>query len=135
MVLSLGEVTTKADVIQSFHSHPMAKTALPEGLEDEWFDSALAIYELDVDNLDYDTNTNQFSSKLKRAIVYILGLLMYSEYITRELSRMEKLQGFYSKDIHLTGSDSSKNITYKDLVLEQERIQEFLHKQKDHFFG
>lgn len=131
----MGDVTTKADIIQSFRTHPMAKKALPEGLEDEWFNSALAQYELDIDSLGYDEVTNQFSTKLNRVAVYTLGLMMYSEYLTRELSRMEKLQGFYGKDVRLTGNDASKNVTYKDLVLEQERIQELLHKQKKHSFG
>ena len=131
----MGAVTSKDDVIQSFHSHPMAKTALPEGLEDEFFMSALAQYELDIDSLDYDGSTSKFQTRLKGAVVYTLGLIMYEEYITRELSRIEKLQGFYGKDIRLTGNDASKNITYKDLVLEQEKVQMLLHKQKQHAFS
>lgn len=131
----MGDVTTKNDVIQSFHSHPMAKKALPEGLEDEFFLSALAQYELDIDPLDYDNSTSRFQTQLKGAIVYTLGLIMYSEYITRELSRIEKLQGFYGKDIRLTGNDASKTITYKDLVLEQEKVETLLHKQKQHAFN
>jgi hypothetical protein len=133
--MTLGEETTKADVITSFQTHPMAKKALPEGLEDAWFLSALAQYELEIDDLDYNEATSKFSTKLNRSVVYTLGLLMYLEYVTRELSRAEKLNGFYGKDIHLTGSDSSKNVTYKDLVLEKERIQELLHKQKVHGFN
>ena len=133
--MTLGENTTKADVIQSFRSHPMAKKALPEGLEDEWFMSALAQYELDVDELGYDTTTSEFNSELKTGVVYTLGLMMYAEYITRELSRLEKINGFRGKDIQLTGSDGSKNITYKDLNLELERVQILLHKQKTHAYN
>lgn len=131
----MGEVTTKDDVIQSFHSHPMAKKALPEGLEDEWFNSALAQYELEIDELNYNDSVSEFDSKLKHSVVYTLGLIMYLEYVTRELSRAEKLNGFYGKDIQLTGSDASKNVTYKDLIFEKERVQELLHKQKTHAFN
>jgi hypothetical protein len=131
----LGDVTTKADVIQSFRTHPMAKKALPEGLEDEWFNSALAQYELDIDELNYDDENAQFGSKLKSSVVYTLGLIMYMEYVTRELSRAEKLNGFKGKDIQLTGSDASKNVTYKELIFEQQRVQELLHKQKTHAFN
>lgn len=131
----MGDVTTKADVIQSFRTHPMAKKALPEGLEDEWFNSALAQYELDIDELGYDDENSQFSSKLKSGVVYTLGLIMYMEYVTRELSRAEKLNGFKGKDIQLTGSDASKNVTYKELIFEQQRVQELLHKQKTHAFN
>lgn len=131
----MGEYTTINDVIQSFHSHPMSKTALPEGLENEFFMSALAQYELEIKDLNYDDTHSQFNSKLDRGVVYTLGLMMYLEYVTRELSRAEKLNGFKGKDIQLTGSDSSKNVTYKDLVLEKERIQELLHKQKVHAYN
>lgn len=131
----MGDVTTKADVIQSFRTHPMAKKALPEGLEDEWFNSALAQYELDIDELNYDDENAQFGSKLKSSVVYTLGLIMYMEYVTRELSRAEKLNGFKGKDIQLTGSDASKNVTYKELIFEQQRVQELLHKQKTHAFN
>ena len=131
----MGDVTTKADVIQSFRTHPMAKKALPEGLEDEWFNSALAQYELDIDELDYDDENAQFASKLKSSVVYTLGLIMYMEYVTRELSRAEKLNGFKGKDIQLTGSDASKNVTYKELIFDQQRVQELLHKQKTHAFN
>ena len=95
--MTLGEETTKADVITSFQTHPMAKKALPEGLEDAWFLSALAQYELEIDDLDYNEATSKFSTKLNRSVVYTLGLLMYLEYVTRELSRAEKLNGFYGK--------------------------------------
>lgn len=132
--MTLGDVTTKDDVIQSFRSHPMAKKLLPDGLEDEWFSSALAQYELDIDELGYDIDSSKFNSKLKSNVVYTLGLLMYQEYLTRELSRAEKINGFRGKDIQLTGSDASKNVTYKDLVFQQQRVQEFLHKQKTHAF-
>jgi len=133
--LTLGDVTTKDDVIQSFRSHPMAKKLLPDGLEDEWFSSALAQYELDIDELGYDMDNSQFNSKLKNSVVYTLGLIMYQEYLIRELSRAEKINGFRGKDIQLTGSDASKNVTYKDLVLEEQRVQELLHKQKTHAFN
>ena len=112
----------------------MAKTALPNGLEDEFFNSALAQYELDIAEIGYDTSTGVIASG-NRAVVYTLGLIMYAEYLTRELSRAEKLNGFYGKDIHLTGNDASKQVTYKDLVLEQERVMELLHKQKVHAFN
>lgn len=131
----MGEVTTITDVIQSFHTHPMAKKALPEGLENEFFMSALAQYELEIKDLDYNTSESKFNSQLDRSVIYTLGMLMYLEYVTRELSRAEKLNGFYGKDIHLTGSDSSKNVTYKDLVFEKERVQELLHKQKTHAYN
>ncbi len=127
--------TTKNDIIQSFHSHPMSKHIIPEGLENQFFLNALAEYELDIDSLNYDEISENFPVQLERGVVYTLGMLMYVEYLTRELSRIEKLSGFHGKDIQMTGSDGSKRITYSDLQLETERVQELLHKQKRHCYN
>lgn len=131
----MADTTTLEDVINSFHTHPLAKKALPEGLESAFFESALAFYELEINNLDYDTTTQKFADKLDRAVVYTLGMLMYVEYLTRELSRAEKLNGFHGKDIQLTGSDESKRTTKADLELELERCYQILHKQKTHGYS
>jgi hypothetical protein len=118
------------DVIQSFHTHPMSKKALPDELENQFFLSALAQYELDIKPLGYNEETGEFTENISRGVVYTLGLIMYCEYLIRELSRIEKLNGFYGKDIHMTGNDTSKRVTYSDLELELKRVQQLLHKQK-----
>lgn len=127
--------TTQNDIIQSFHTHPMIKNKLPDGLEEHFFLSALAQYEIDISPLGYDEKTLEFDHNIGRSAVYILGMIMYCEYLTRELSRIEKLNGFYGKDIHMTGNDASKRVTYSDLELELRRVQILLHKQKKHAYN
>ena len=133
--MSENTVTTEIDVINSFHSHPMAKNPIPSGLEHQFFLNALAHYELEIEELGYDDNLGEFITKLNRSVVLTLGMLMYVEFLTRELSRIEKLNGFHGKDIQLTGSDSAKRVTLSDLELEIERVQELLHKQKTHSYN
>lgn len=128
----MADTTTLEDVVKSFHTHPLAKKALPEGLETAFFESALAYYELEIDNLNYDEENQEFSSKLSRITIYALGMRMYVEYLTRELSRIEKLNGFHGKDIQLTGNDESKRTTKADLELELERCDQIMHKLKTH---
>ncbi len=127
--------TTENDVIMSFHSHPMAKKELPEGLEHQFFLNALAMYELEITELGYDEDNRVFLGKIAGGAILTLGMLMYVEFLTRELSRMEKLNGFHGKDIQMTGSDGSKRITLSDLELEISRVQELLHKQKNHAYN
>lgn len=127
--------TTINDVIRSSRTHPLGKRILPEGIEEAWFISALAEYELNCCELGYDEEIKEFDSKLPRSVVYTLGMMIYVQYLTRELSRIEKLNGFHSKDIQLTGSDASKRITYNDLVLEIERYQILIHKHMVHWFN
>lgn len=128
-------VTTEIDVIQSFHSHPMSKNPLPSGLEHQFFLNALAHYELEIEELGYDDTIEKFATKLNRGAILTLGMLMYVEFLTRELSRIEKLNGFHGKDIQLTGSDGAKRVTFSDLELEIMRVQELLHKQKKHSYN
>ena len=133
----MGDVikTTEDDVIQSFHSHPMSKTELPAGLEHHFFLNALAQYELEIAPLGYNDKTKEFDNAISRSAIFTLGMIMYVEFLTRELSRIEKLNGFHGKDIQMTGSDGSKRVTYDDLQLEINRVQELLHKQKQHSYN
>ena len=133
----MGDVikTTEDDVIQSFHSHPMSKTELPVGLEHQFFLNALAQYELEIAPLGYNDKTKEFDNAISRSAIFTLGMIMYVEFLTRELSRIEKLNGFHGKDIQMTGSDGSKRVTYDDLQLEINRVQELLHKQKQHSYN
>lgn len=131
----MADTTTLNDVVRSFHTHPLTKKALPDGLETAFFESALAYYELEIGDLNYDEGNQEFGSKLSRITIYALGMRMYVEYLTRELSRIEKLNGFHGKDIQLTGNDESKRTTKADLELELARCDQLMHKLKTHGFN
>ncbi len=122
--------TTYNEIINSFHSHPLAKQALPDGLENQFFLSALGEYELDVESLNYNRETKEFGSQLSEGAIYTLGMIMYTQYITRELSRIEKLNGFSGKDLSMTGVPASKTVTKEHLEIELSRVALLLHKQK-----
>jgi hypothetical protein len=130
----MADETTFEDVLESFHTHLQERKPLPSGLDYAFFESALAYYELEINSLDYIEDEQKFKSKLDRTVVYALGMLMYVQYLTRELSRIEKLNGFHGKDIQMTGSDESKRTTKADLELEIERCDRLMHKLKTHNF-
>ncbi len=130
----MADETTFEDVLNSFHTHLQERKPLPSGLDYAFFESALAYYELEINSLDYIEDEQKFKSKLDRTVVYALGMLMYVQYLTRELSRIEKLNGFHGKDIQMTGSDESKRTTKADLELEIERCDRLMHKLKTHNF-
>lgn len=122
--------TTYMDVLESFQSLPMSKYVLPEGLEYQWFLDALGEYELEISELNYDETIRAFSAKLKKYVIKTIALIMYTYYLTRELSRAEKLSGISGKDIQMTGADGTKRITFADLQFELERASDMLNKQK-----
>lgn len=130
----MADETTFEDVLNSFHTHLQERKPLPSGLDYAFFESALAYYELEINSLDYIEDEQKFKSKLDKTVVYALGMLMYVQYLTRELSRIEKLNGFRGKDIQMTGSDESKRTTKADLDLEIERCDRLMHKLKTHNF-
>lgn len=130
----MADETTFEDVLNSFHTHLQERKPLPSGLDYAFFESALAYYELEINSLDYIEDEQKFKSKLDRTVIYALGMLMYVQYLTRELSRIEKLNGFHGKDIQMTGSDESKRTTKADLELEIERCDRLMHKLKTHNF-
>lgn len=126
--------TTINDVVNSFHSHPMSKKELPEGLEEQFFESALSAFELEIESLNFDNSTGTFDKQLSRQEVYVLGLMMYREYLIRENSRVAKINAVHGKDIQLIGTDGTKKYTFEQLKFIQEDIQEILHKLKNHAF-
>lgn len=126
--------TTYNDIIRSFESLPQTKAVLADGLIQEWFDTSIGLYELEIDDLGYDDETQEFSSKLPKYKIKTIALLMYCEFLTRELNRLTKINGIIGKDIQMTGNDSAKRVTLSDLQLELERAEKMLHKQKQHCF-
>lgn len=125
------ENTTFNEIYDAFDSLPMSKYLLQEGLKRQWLLKAIGDVELDLGKtLEYDLENNTFLGTIDIVTINTLSLLMYTYYLTRELSRAEKINGFSGKDLTMTGSDGSKRITYADLELELSRTNIYLHKQK-----
>ncbi len=125
---------TYFDVLNVFHSMPLTKYEFPEALEMQFFLNALAEYELDVGDLQYDLTTQEFKASIPSYTVYTLGLMMYICSLVRELSRVMKLNAITGRDVSLTGMDATKRVTKQELEDELNRAQTLLHKQKKHAF-
>ena len=131
----MSSPTTFSEIQTAFHSMPMTKYALPQELEEQWLRLAVADYELDVSvELDYDDEMLCFSKALPGPIVRTLALLMYTNYLQRELSRVMALNGIYGKDISITGTDATKRVTKQEYEFEIARVKELLHKLKSHCY-
>lgn len=126
--------TPYIEVLNVFHSLVKSKIEIDEGLEYQWFLNALADYELEISNLNYLDNQKAFSDTLSRQVIRTLGLFMYVNYLTQELSRVMKLNGIIGKDISLTGMDATKRVTIQELESEKLYAEKLLHKQKQHCF-
>ena len=118
------------DVIESFESTFQDKFVIPLDLEMQWFKDALALYELEIDALGYNSETDQFSPNVKSYQITTLGLMMKRSYCARELSRIVKIQNIVGKDVSLTGTGDQKRISKEELEIEQNRVEDLLNKQK-----
>lgn len=123
------ENTTYNAVLSSFQSLPQSKYLLPDGLIKQWFFDALGEYELEIKELNFDERMDEFDCKLTRYQIKTIALIMYTYYLTRELSRAEKLSGISGKDISITGGDESKRMTKADLELQMAKAKDMLDKQ------
>ena len=126
--------TPYIEVLNVFHSLVKSKIEIDEGLEYQWFLNAIADYELEIASLNYLDNQKVFSDNLSRQVIRTLGLFMYVNYLTQELSRVMKLNGIIGKDISLTGMDATKRVTLQELENEKLYAEKLLHKQKQHCF-
>lgn len=122
--------TTETDVINCFHSLMMNRSALPASLEHQWFVMAVGRYELELKHIEYNTGLSAFTEELPMSVVVTLGYMIVLYYITRELSRIEKIQTFKGKDIEMTGVASSKQVTYNDLLAQKAIAEDYINKQK-----
>ena len=128
--------TTFQDIETSFHSMPLTKYEIPEELEQEWLNNAVADYELELGcDLEYNSDTLCFSGDLSRSTVRVLALMMYVCYLQRELSRVMALNAIYGKDIQITGGDGTKRVTKAEFETEMARVRERLHKLKENSFA
>lgn len=128
--------TTFSDIETLFHSMPLTKYEIPEGLEAEWLKIAVADYELNIGvGLGYDEETREFGSTLDSIVCRTLAQMMYVSYLQRELSRVMALNGIYGKDVQLTGQDATKRVTKQELDSQISRVESLLHRQKFPAYG
>lgn len=134
--MAKNKATTYEDVVKKFHSMPLTKFEIPEGLEREWFSTAVADYELNIScDLGYNENKEKFSEKLSGSVVRTLAQMIYVSYLQRELSRVMALNGIYGKDVQLTGQDATKRVTKQELDDQIALVERLLHRQKEHAYG
>lgn len=126
---------TKTDVIDSFHTLFRDRAALPEGLEDMWFNQAINRYELEIGEVPYDRATGEFGKDTPGAVINALAYLMKVMYCERELSRVNKINNIITTDIKLNGNGDTKRYTYNELIEERDVARDYINKMKTSWFG
>ncbi len=128
------------EIVRKFHSMPLTKFEIPEGLEMEWLSTAVSDYELNLGcDLGFNEETLEFEQTFDKAqksnVVRTLAQMMYVSYLQRELSRVMALNGIYGKDVQLTGQDATKRVTKQELDDQIALVETLLHRQKTAAYG
>lgn len=135
-------MTQYKEVVSTFESIIKCKYVLSESLVEQWFKNALGQYELDIENLGYDLETQEFvkpsqnsdafesNGCLKRGVVLTLAEIMKSYYMEQEVSRVNKLNNIIGKDISLNGTGDTKRFTKEEAEAVNEKIAYMSVKQK-----
>ena len=118
--------TQFSEVIDSFHSIIMDKREIPESLELMWLKKAIAEYGVELSPLEYDEEIGEFKTDIGQYSIDTLSLLMKSYYVSREVSKNNKIATIVAKDISINGNNGLQKYSkeeYDTLMVEiSERI-------------
>lgn len=135
-------MTQYENIVSAFESIIKNKYPIDDGLVYQWFENALAEYELNIDPLGYDIETQTFivpdtatdafeeNGNLKRHVILHLAEIMKSYYMQQEVRRVNQLNNIIGKDISLNGTGDTKKYTKAESDLLDYKIADLYTKQK-----
>lgn len=122
--------TTAQDVYNSFEASFQDKKEIPEALEREWLKKAIGRYSIEIEDLEFDTDSMEFSADLGRYVIDTLGAFMKQSYQEREVSKVNKRISIVGKDLSIDGNNGSKNAAKSELAYDDLKSLEMLNNQK-----
>ena len=97
--------TQFSEVIDSFHSIIMDKREIPDSLELMWLKKAIAELSAKTSPIEYSEEHSEFNSDIGQYVVDTLALLIKSYYVSREVSRNNKIASRVGKDLSVNGTN------------------------------
>lgn len=122
--------TTANDVIQSFESSFVDKKVLPASLELEWLKKAVGRYSIELDQINFDEEIQEFDCKLGRYVIDTLAAFMKQMYMERQWSLVNKRVSIVGKDLSIGASDNSKKYTQEELSYAESQSIDMVENQK-----
>lgn len=122
--------TTANEVIQSFESSFADKSVLSESLEMEWLKKAIGRYSIELNDLNFDPELNQFDTRLDRYVIDTLAEFMKQSYQERQYSKVNKRISITGRDLGIDGSNGSKTATKAELDYIAEKANSMVNNQK-----
>ena len=97
--------TTNMDVIESFESSFQDKKVIPFELEMMWLKKANAEFKVKIYDLEYDEEIGEYPKALDQYVIDTLALMMKSYYVSREISKNNKIASIVGRDLSINGTN------------------------------
>lgn len=136
-------MTSYTEVVSAFESIIKSKYQIADGLIYQWFLNALGEYELNIEPLYYNKETQLFempenvktdsfngNGELYGHIILTLAEMMKSFYMQQEVRRVNQLNNIIGKDISLNGTGDTKKFTKQESDTLDSKIADLFTKQK-----
>lgn len=108
---------------------------MPEGLTKLWAELAIAEYEREVSDLDYDSESGNFNKKVSLKTMGIIADIMKVYYLEREFDRQNKKINIIGKDLSLNDTGTAKKMTFEELKYARAKVELKLDQAKQPAYG
>lgn len=122
--------TNGDEVIESFESNFADKEELPVTLEHMWLKKAIARYGIELTELTFDEEENEFDTELDQYVIDTLANFMWQFYQERQVSKVNKRVSIVGKDLSYDGAGNTKRYNKEELEYIFSKSQEMINNQK-----
>ncbi|WP_215085391.1 hypothetical protein [Exiguobacterium sp. s78] len=113
------------NVVEVFHSQFDTRSPIDLALREQYFNNALARFETNLYSLSI-SDTGEFLDEISKQEIYILGRLMYLEYLGKERDRINKISNVIGKDISLTSMGDTKRVVQQQYESVKADVEELM---------
>lgn len=118
------------EIFDSFESSFRDKVVIPFELELVWLKKAIGRFSTEIEELEFDEDTMQFSKKLDQYAIDTLAAFMKQLYQEREASRINKLISVVTKDLSINAGGHSQVAVREELEYCRSQSELMAHRQK-----
>lgn len=124
-------MATKAqDVIDSFESSFRDKAVIPLELELLWLRKAVSRYSIEIDPIEYDTESCEFADDIDGYVIDVLAAMMKQSYQEREVSKANKRVSIVGKDLSVNAGGHQNVAARNELLYDESKSQFMLDNLK-----
>ena len=123
--------TLATEVIESFEATFQDKCVIPEDLELMWLKKAVAAFSIEIEDLPYDPDEEEFGVELDQYTIDTLAQVMRVYYQEREVSKVNKRVGIVSKDISINSGGHDKTAARNELEHHVSEALQMFNNQKE----